>query len=416
MTTSIKKTSPKKPSFPAKLRKELTVGNQTIHDLQDSTTLYVIPNHPSFDEEDQEWRPRFITNRRESASFFANLHNLVLRIASTNGDQFRLDLQKKVFTFRPPFKAIETYTAKATTLGAAIWNVLYQDYEQCEHDFINYTLSPLIALFLKLGKEMGIFRLRQLAHCDSRYPTNSEDIMKMNEFVDELRKQLRAPGFIQILQKHARKHRDNNKRLRDYIHELFLRNADLLVIRIDLGIRQEHAENISALSILKMFEKLMKNKKDKAIFDGLVGWARRLEAGVSKGCHLHVIFFFNAKVRNPLNDKHIADQIGKAWQHATGDIGCYFNCNSIKKNYKSVGIGRIRRNDTEGRKNLLQAADYLTKQEKVVFLIPDGKYKIFERGQLPVLTKPKVKVPTIISLADELAGLGDYAKISPTCQ
>ncbi len=401
--------------FPADLIKEFKVEKQTLSDLSASTIEYYRPLRFCFDEIDRSTPLHVITNRYDNIMAFAYVQNAVLELAKNNRTHFHIEEKHYIKpTRKSKGKEVIKSVPKATALGEKLWFILKLDGIRRREDFINYEVSPLIDLFTTLAEEMGVFHMRQMHFNDSVWRGDAAETELMNNFIAELREKVRAAGFLYKLQKLARKHRDNRKGLHRYIHELFVHHADLLVIRLDLGIFQNHSENITAQSILKMFSKLMHNKQDKAIFDGLVGWARRLEAGASKGCHLHVILFFNAKIRNPFFDHRIADDIGLAWRKVTGDMGCYFNCNNKKNRYKSLGIGRIHRKDAEGRKNLLLAADYLTKQETVIRLVPKGKYKIFERGQLPVKAKKKPKTPAILAKADEIAGLGNYAKISPT--
>ena len=94
------------------------------------------------------------------------------------------------------------------------------------------------------------------------------------------------------------------------------------------------------------------------------------------------MFIFNAnEVRF---DIFIARAIGKCWvEGITQGGGTYFNCNQNKIKYgKKLGIGMIKRDDEQLRKNIGNVVNYLVKTDLYVKArVPEGK-RTFGKGEI----------------------------------
>jgi hypothetical protein len=163
----------------------------------------------------------------------------------------------------------------------------------------------------------------------------------------------------------------NYQSMNSYIDNLFVRHGRLLVLRIDLSYQQNI--NCNGLQAKEDFELLINTMHSNNVFNHLCGYAWKLEYGVSKGFHYHVILFFDgSKVRQDISR---AKMIGEYWaNNITQGKGLYYNCNLEKDKYDYCGIGMINHYDEEMIENLKnKVAWYLTKPDDYMQSIDIGE-------------------------------------------
>jgi hypothetical protein len=162
----------------------------------------------------------------------------------------------------------------------------------------------------------------------------------------------------------------NYESMMNYIDNLFLRYARLLVLRLDLSYRKnvdnpymtENEFYAAYWQAKHDKEHLFNNMRTNQLFDHMVGNIWRLEYGTDKGFHYHCIFFFDgSQVRE---DIPLANRIGQYWSNnITQGRGLYHNCNLHKDDYNRCGIGMMNWNDFELIDNLKSATRYLVKPD-----------------------------------------------------
>ena len=153
----------------------------------------------------------------------------------------------------------------------------------------------------------------------------------------------------------------------------------LMVLRLDLGYGKEHA-SVSIERIIGDWEAL------KAFittnFPSYLSHVVKLEYGLQKGAHMHVLLLFNgAMVRQ---DVTIAKLIGEHWSKVvTGGMGVYFNCNAApyKNRFSHCGVGVFSRLDEATVAGFQAVADYITKPDPLVTLVMPSE-KRFYRAHL----------------------------------
>lgn len=153
----------------------------------------------------------------------------------------------------------------------------------------------------------------------------------------------------------------------------------LMVLRLDLGYGKEHA-SVSIDRIIGDWEAL------KAFittnFPSYLSHVVKLEYGLQKGAHMHVLLLFNgAMVRQ---DVTIAKLIGEHWSKVvTGGMGVYFNCNAApyKNRFSHCGVGVFSRLDEATVAGFQAVADYITKPDPLVTLMMPRE-KRFYRAHL----------------------------------
>ena len=153
----------------------------------------------------------------------------------------------------------------------------------------------------------------------------------------------------------------------------------LMVLRLDLGYGKEHASAsmdriIDDWAALKAF--ITTN------FPSYLSHVVKLEYGLQKGAHMHVLLLFNgAMVRQ---DVTIAKLIGEHWSKVvTGGMGVYFNCNAApyKNRFSHCGVGVFSRLDEATVAGFQAVADYITKPDPLVTLMMPRE-KRFYRAHL----------------------------------
>ncbi|HBO3902607.1 YagK/YfjJ domain-containing protein [Pseudomonas aeruginosa] len=184
---------------------------------------------------------------------------------------------------------------------------------------------------------------------------------RLNSYVDGVRSEVRSSRFQSKLNRYHRSGNKNLNGVNKYIDALFGVYSRLLVLRVDLSYRKEFSD-VSLERAIEDRERLFCNARSNKIFSEMVGYIWKLEHGMEKGFHFHVMFFYDgSKVREDITR---AQRIGEYWKRAiTGSRGIYYNCNASKSRYKYCGIGMIKHDDALTIEWLRKAAVYLTKSD-----------------------------------------------------
>lgn len=181
-----------------------------------------------------------------------------------------------------------------------------------------------------------------------------------------------------------------------YINHLFDRYSKLLVLRIDLGYKKAtfNKKNIDKdyAQIQNDRDRFFNNMRHNALFKRKVGYISKLEYGLDKGFHYHLILFFDGSKAQ--RDQYLASKICQYWnENITQGQGNAFNCHAKKDKYRFMGIGKISYTDTVLRNNLIQhVVRYLIKPDLFARLVMPNKTKgshLFERGQTKRVKAPR---------------------------
>ena len=177
---------------------------------------------------------------------------------------------------------------------------------------------------------------------------------------------------------------DNQYRSADKFLRKILHNyARVVVIRIDLSYRTTFINEVDIDTIKKHLSRLLKGLSGRKEFQNIIGYIWKLEYGVEKGYHYHLIVFMDgSKVKK---DAHYAELIGKYWsENITNEKGYYYNCNRSKHKYKFLGIGMLNYYDKIMIDNLLICIRYLTKTSQYIMETGlDGKkIRVFGRSEI----------------------------------
>lgn len=211
----------------------------------------------------------------------------------------------------------------------------------------------------------------------------------MNYFVEKLRKKLRSDEFSKSVANLKKGISKNKTSILKYINALFNAHSRLLVIRLDLSYKKNSNPYLKRHEFCEQLEKaqehrhkLIQHLKRKQLKDAFVGYAWKLEYGLEKSFHYHMIFFLDGSQYR--KDVEIAKSIGEYWvDQVTDGTGLYWNCNANQNSYRANGIGTVNYWDKDKRKNLEQASLYLVKPDYFVRVFMPNGGKTYDRGQMP---------------------------------
>lgn len=176
----------------------------------------------------------------------------------------------------------------------------------------------------------------------------------------------------------------------------------LVVLRIDLEYRKEHKDQISVVDAIADLDHFFNNQRKNSLFKGKLGFIVKLEYGILKGLHFHLILFFDGAIKDGRRDVYWAQKIGEYWvEVVTKGRGDYWNINNNKQEFKRkgiLGIGLIHNDEDHLFNNLKhRVIDYLCKSTQFVKAkLPDelassGRSTIrrIRRGNYPRAVKRK---------------------------
>lgn len=174
----------------------------------------------------------------------------------------------------------------------------------------------------------------------------------------------------------------------------------LVVLRIDLEYKKEHKGQTSVLDAFADLGRFFNNQRNNSLFKGKLGFIVKLEYGIQKGLHFHLILFFDGRIKDGRRDVYLAQKIGEYWVEViTKGRGNYWNINAHKYEFKRkgiLGIGLIHKYEDLLFNNLKhRVIGYLCKSTQFVqSKLPDefvsrGRSTIrrIRRGKFPRVTK-----------------------------
>jgi hypothetical protein len=279
---------------------------------------------------------------------------------------------------------------KLSSLGLQVVAALKTDLNALAVHFPLHKLNPLVELFAKhalkdqrdsLPQELVALPLQpmpfHLMEC-----MHERFVGRVNRFVADIKLEGNSIAFKRTAKAHERSANKNFKSLIEYIDALFDARARLCVIRIDLHYQAGVAGRITADIAKAHLTRLLRTTHSLVAFDGLVGYAWKMEYGLSRNFHFHMLFFFDGSVKR--EDVNIAQMIGEHWKNTiTEGEGSYWNCNRHKHEYRFLGIGMINHFDAGLRDGLRRIAVYFAKTDYYIQMAsPDGG-KTFGKGEKP---------------------------------
>lgn len=308
--------------------------------------------------------------RRLLATLMADIHSLVEEAAASQQQPFVLRLERDGRIAYDRSAWAQRYFSR--------FPMLIQTIRALSPKF---SYSEPVELFRAACAELELDRMDNFPELSWRPETvfrlgamtNAERFNALNSII---RRDWASKGYRA---KYLRRKRDTDKRMAKYrdfaIACLGVPPRRSMVLRVDFCYRPEERQHVTLGQINADFVHLYNNFRCNKRFKGLQGYIAKIEYGIEKGLHLHVIFVFDARHKNPIRHVHHAEQIGEYWVNViTNGHGAYWNCNDEAKRYEALGIrgvGPIEPKDSKTRENFLnRVVAYLCKEEQ--FIRPAG--------------------------------------------
>ncbi len=238
----------------------------------------------------------------------------------------------------------------------------------------------------------------------------------INGFVKDLYLRLKEPTTRKQIRSARKSARRRTKDFQEYVRRLLKARTPINVIRIDLGYQRQYGASIE--TIIEDLEHLHDNMRhNDTLFKHRLGYIEKIEYGLSKGIHVHVLLFFSSERKSSAN-VHLAKSIGEYWvNEITRGHGHYWNMNAFEDYYRSLGrlgIGEIHAHDENGIRCLLFDVEYLCKVAQFIKPEANPKMKLIRRGAMP--SKVKHSRPRYFPDAMILDGNtpGRFPRLQPT--
>ncbi|WP_282281410.1 YagK/YfjJ domain-containing protein [Pseudomonas sp. PS02302] len=246
-----------------------------------------------------------------------------------------------------------------TSLGHRFLSTLSLEVVEVFEVFFNCRFNPYFESFCSIAKKHGFFgkgdHLSVL-----RQTFQAELVSKLNDCVLELRQEYASKEFKQKLYDYRKSGTKNLRSLRDYFSQMFEAHARMLMVRVDLSYSKACVEAGDALhERVQRDRDMLINHVKSGVFGPLLGVVWKLERGVRRGLHYHMLFCFDANVVRA--DILIGIGVGQYWQkEVTNGKGVYYNCNAYKEKYPKPFLGQMHYTDKVAWEGLDQYLRYIT--------------------------------------------------------
>lgn len=230
------------------------------------------------------------------------------------------------------------------------------------------------------------------------HPSGMDGAMCFNALCALLRRDWSAKGYKARFQRRVVETRNRTKEYCSYIDGWFAKLATLIVLRIDLSYRPELWETITLDDLRTDFDHLYNNARNNKIFRGRRGYIAKIEYGLGKGFHMHLILLFDTQHKQALRHIHLGELIGEYWKNVvTKGRGQYWNCNANSNKYDAwgkLGIGLVDTRDTKKLDNLKEhVISYLCKMDQFIRPLGVQGAQLIRRGERPKAEAKKRGAP-----------------------
>ncbi|UJH72293.1 hypothetical protein L0U95_10735 [Burkholderia cenocepacia] len=218
-----------------------------------------------------------------------------------------------------------------------------------------------------------------------------------NDAVEQIRRIGTSKAFGTWVKAIERQSCENEERLQSLFDACLSINRSILVLRFDLGYSQLHCDaellgnaGVSYDDVRKHREALrrflksdLRHRLPPGACKGIV-FAIKLEYGLDKGYHFHVVVALNGKI--VCKDGAIAEMICDEWRNEiTEGRGGACNCN--RRRYRRRGIGSIKRKEVEKLDILKkEVLPYITKVDFYGKMVKPEKHRVFWTSHPPAIT------------------------------
>lgn len=345
----------------------------------------------------QSYHPYYVEHYKQQVYLVhqqASLHKAVKQLIEGNADKVPLIVSN---LHHERIESLRTYLNPEHPFYSLIeaYNNFDEDYF---YHLTGIQLSPYVQLLLMCD---GLINIREQVellkeNTDSCFnpmlSINALALPDMFWLIEALYMNSQDPSFRRMLSQyyHDTGYTDNVRQYSRYIEELFDCYRRLLVIRLDLGYKENISQNHCSYEAFRAdMDYFINLIPSNPVFKDLIGYIWKLEYGTDKGYHAHLLLCYDGSKRR--SDYYIAKQIGELWQHGiTLGRGLYYNCNTKeqKENYQHCYLGMVHRSETDKINWIKEyGVSYLVKNDEYLRLMKPDNRRILGRGVMKVKNK-----------------------------
>ncbi len=232
----------------------------------------------------------------------------------------------------------------------------------------------------------------------ARHPSGRSFGEIFNAIVEKLRHTWTQNGYRERFRRRVYESNRRTQQYKNYINAWFEKQATINFCRIDLYYRKELWNDITFEKLSTDLDHLCANFRCNTIFRGLRGYIAKIEYGLGKGPHIHMIFLFDTEAKQGRCHIFHTQKIGEYWvKTITKKSGEYWNCNAKASQYErlgTLGIGPIHVSDKKRRHNLSEIViPYLCKTDQFVRPEFAPRNRLMRRGKWPRAEPKKLGAP-----------------------
>ena len=176
--------------------------------------------------------------------------------------------------------------------------------------------------------------------------------------------------------------------------------SKLMLVRVDLHYGKDYSKHMEPERRVLHDWRRLREIIAKQFTASYLGYYAKLEYGIDRSVHLHVLFLFDGRVVR--QDETIGRKICSIWtDEVTDGVGTAYNVNNPAKKaaYKNCGVGVFRHLDGATIAGFQAVADYLTKPDFMTRLtMPWQRRRIFSYFVRPHLLSPRPLSSATVSI------------------
>ena len=213
---------------------------------------------------------------------------------------------------------------------------------------------------------------------------------KLKEWIDDCRRSFSDKSNRALTQNQTLNRKRRKEKMSQPLAIALKEYPRILTVRVDIAYSNYTASNRDINADLERLRRNM--KRNKSLSGGLIFGIIKTEFGLIKGPHAHLLLVYDGNTR--WRDDRIGELIGTYWKDViTAGTGTHFNANRKKSKENlsirtgipenQLGIGMLKKGDTNKIKNLDTVIEYLSKDDQRMISQPGKRLRSFRTFTMP---------------------------------
>ncbi|ERS83590.1 hypothetical protein Q672_03850 [Marinobacter sp. EVN1] len=263
--------------------------------------------------------------------------------------------------------------------GIRLFHALVEDVPKAYQLFPKHKFHPAIEIVNECSN--------QIKECNRSFNDlpSTDKVRVLNLCFDRIKKRLSSDNYKLLMRRFENTRKKRKKSINNTIDLVFENFARALVLRVDLsynpslGIKGFKESDLK--KIKNDWRKMRTDLRSEVLGLNYITSIARLEFGLKKGYHLHVLIFLDGSSHS--HDISLAKIIGEHWaNNITLGQGRVHNCQIRKHEYPELGIGQVNHSNESALKTLKGViSSYLSKSDCIIQL-PSEYGRVLFKGQV----------------------------------